>query len=295
MSQCDIALLERFSQRDSVTVTAGARGGLQLPDTGLIAGFIVVVVVVVIIMMRKSTLGSQPNRHVAVCCATGGHHVRLGAGGWGGGVVAAPSLPSFRLYMPPHTIAQSPHPPLCQLCTPPPPQFPSTLGGLFTSMPILPGTRQQGAALPLHTEILDLLTLLDQNGCSYVIDRGNLILDHHSCPNLLSLTLSGCGHIEDQDVVLVLQSCARLRSLRLENCVRITDCTLHAMATHGRSLTDVQVDFCRNVTREGLQAVREVRPEIQLTAERSAGMIPDSKPQEKPQLRRTLQKLLLFS
>ncbi|KAI1889546.1 hypothetical protein AGOR_G00163980 [Albula goreensis] len=115
------------------------------------------------------------------------------------------------------------------------------------------------------------------------------------CPNLLSLTLSGCGHIEDQDVVLVLQSCARLRSLRLENCVRITDSTLHALATHGRSLTDVQVDFCRNVTREGLQAVREVRPEIQLTAERSAGMIPDSKPQEKPQLRRTLQKLLLFS
>ncbi|KAM3870421.1 LOW QUALITY PROTEIN: F-box and leucine-rich protein 22 [Diretmus argenteus] len=117
----------------------------------------------------------------------------------------------------------------------------------------------------------------------------------HMCPNLLSLSLSGCGHITDQDVTAVLQGCRRLRRLRLENCVRITDRVLEAVVAHGSSLVEVQVDFCRNITQAGLQVVRERRPLIQLTAERSAAMIPDSQPEERLQLRRTLQKVLHFS
>lgn len=81
----------------------------------------------------------------------------------------------------------------------------------------------------------------------------------------------------------------------MENCVRITDCSLEGVAAHGDSLEEVKVDFCRNITQAGLQAVREKRPNIQLSAERSADMIPDSKPEEKVPLRRTLQKLLQFS
>nr|XP_019934270.1 PREDICTED: F-box and leucine-rich protein 22 [Paralichthys olivaceus] len=117
----------------------------------------------------------------------------------------------------------------------------------------------------------------------------------HMCPNLLELTLSGCGHITDQDVVSLLQSCRRLRRLHLENCVRITDRSLEGVVAHGDGLEEVKVDFCRNITQAGLQAVRERRPGLQLTAERSADMIPDSKPEEKVPLRRTLQKVLLFS
>lgn len=117
----------------------------------------------------------------------------------------------------------------------------------------------------------------------------------HVCPNLLSLTLSGCGHIIDQDVIVVLQTCRKLRRLHLENCVRITDSILEGVVAYGDSLEEVKVDFCRNITQAGLQAVREKRPGIQLGAERSAGMIPDSKPEEKAPLRRTLQKVLLFS
>ncbi|XP_029991569.1 F-box and leucine-rich protein 22 [Sphaeramia orbicularis] len=117
----------------------------------------------------------------------------------------------------------------------------------------------------------------------------------HVCPNLLSLTLCGCGHITDQDVIVVLQSCRKLRRLHLENCVRITDRILEGVVTYGDSLEEVKVDFCRNITQAGLQAVREKRPGIQLGAERSAGMIPDIKPEEKAPLRRTLQKVLLFS
>ncbi|XP_029910058.1 F-box and leucine-rich protein 22 [Myripristis murdjan] len=117
----------------------------------------------------------------------------------------------------------------------------------------------------------------------------------YMCPNLLSLTLSGCAHITDQDVIAVLKSCRRLRCLRLENCVRITDCVLEGVVAHGTSLEEVQVDFCRNVTQAGLQLVREKRPDVQLGAEMSAGMIPDSLPDERLEIRRTLQKVLQFS
>ncbi|XP_030622751.1 F-box and leucine-rich protein 22 [Chanos chanos] len=115
------------------------------------------------------------------------------------------------------------------------------------------------------------------------------------CPNLLSLSLSGCGHVSDQDVISVLQSCQWLRKLHLENCSRMTDSVLQAVVAHGGSLTEVRVDFCRNVTRAGLQAVRNRKPCVKLSAVHSAGMIPDSKPEEKVQIKRTLQKLLLFS
>lgn len=115
------------------------------------------------------------------------------------------------------------------------------------------------------------------------------------CPNLLSLTLSGCGHITDHDVINTLQSCRRLRSLSLENCARMTDSVLQAVVDHGHSLTDMRVDFCRNVTQAGLQEVRDKRPEVHLSALHSADMIPDSKPEEKTQIRRALQKFLIFS
>ncbi|XP_027707796.1 F-box and leucine-rich protein 22 isoform X2 [Vombatus ursinus] len=73
------------------------------------------------------------------------------------------------------------------------------------------------------------------------------------CPNLLSLTLSGCGHITDECIALLLQSCPNLQTLKLENCVRITNQTLTAVTAHGHSLRTLHVDFCRNVSQAGLR------------------------------------------
>lgn len=115
------------------------------------------------------------------------------------------------------------------------------------------------------------------------------------CPNLLWLTLSDCGHITDQDVLDLLQSCRKLRRLHLENCSRITDSSLEGAARHGHSLQTVTVDFCRNITGAGLQALRERRPDIQLSAARSAEMIPDRKPEAMAPVGSVLQKPLLFS
>lgn len=117
----------------------------------------------------------------------------------------------------------------------------------------------------------------------------------HRCPNLLSLTLSGCGHITDRDVISVLQGCTKLRCLHLENCARITDCSLDGVVAHGNSLEEVKVDFCRNITLAGLQAVRERRTDIRLSAERSADMIPDQKPEAIIPSRSVLQRVLVFS
>ncbi|KAF4081332.1 hypothetical protein AMELA_G00160210 [Ameiurus melas] len=117
----------------------------------------------------------------------------------------------------------------------------------------------------------------------------------HMCPNLLSLTLSGCGHITDRDVINVLRSCRRLQQLCLENCCRVTDAVLQAVVTHGDSLQEVRVDFCRNVTHTGLQACREKRPGVRIVAERSAGMIPDTLPGEKLYITKALQRVLFFS
>ncbi|KAM9754148.1 F-box and leucine-rich protein 22 [Menidia menidia] len=117
----------------------------------------------------------------------------------------------------------------------------------------------------------------------------------HMCPNLLTLTLSGCAHITDQDVISVLQRCKKLRRLHIENCVRITDGSLRGVAAHADNLEEVKVDFCRNITQAGLQRCEETRPALRLSAERSAHMIPDSQPEEKAPLRRTLQKVLQFS
>ncbi|XP_008567092.1 PREDICTED: F-box and leucine-rich protein 22 [Galeopterus variegatus] len=66
------------------------------------------------------------------------------------------------------------------------------------------------------------------------------------CPNLASVTLSGCGHVTDDCLARLLRCCPRLRALRLENCARVSNRTLAAVAAHGRALQTLHVDFCRN-------------------------------------------------
>ncbi|XP_066492461.1 F-box and leucine-rich protein 22 [Tiliqua scincoides] len=112
------------------------------------------------------------------------------------------------------------------------------------------------------------------------------------CPNLLSLTLSGCGHVTDDYITLLLKSCSYLRTLQLENCVQITDQTLEAVSLYADCLQTLHVDFCRNITQAGLQRIRKKCPSITLKAERSANMIPDKKPGTIWASERALKKLL---
>lgn len=117
--------------------------------------------------------------------------------------------------------------------------------------------------------------------------RGRRLLPHlgpvsprspRRCPNLASVTLSGCGHVTDDCLARLLRSCPRLRALRLENCARVTNRTLAAVAAHGRALQTLHVDFCRNLSAAGLLRLRAACPRLTLSAEHSAAMIPDQPP-----------------
>lgn len=114
------------------------------------------------------------------------------------------------------------------------------------------------------------------------------------CPNLLDLSLSGCGHVTDEAVAVLLRSCSCLKTLQLENCVRISDRTLEAAALYADSLQTLQVDFCRNITQAGLQRFQKKRPAVTLRAERSADMIPDQKPGNNWMSGRAAKKLLWY-
>uniref|UniRef100_UPI00398F3640 F-box and leucine-rich protein 22 isoform X1 n=1 Tax=Pristiophorus japonicus TaxID=55135 RepID=UPI00398F3640 len=113
------------------------------------------------------------------------------------------------------------------------------------------------------------------------------------CPNLLSVTLSGCGHLTDGYIVQILQKCTKLDTLKLENCARLTDKILEAVTIYGSSLRTLHVDFCRNISEEGLGLVRGKHPALCLSAERSATMIPDQ-PDKRGGLGRAMKKRLLW-
>lgn len=113
------------------------------------------------------------------------------------------------------------------------------------------------------------------------------------CPNLASVTLSGCGHVTDDCLARLLRCCPRLRALHLENCARVTNRTLTAVAAHGRALQTLHVDFCRNVSAAGLRRLRAACPRLTLRAEHSAAMIPDQLPRGPHAPGAALRKLLL--
>ncbi|XP_075432209.1 F-box and leucine-rich protein 22 [Ascaphus truei] len=112
------------------------------------------------------------------------------------------------------------------------------------------------------------------------------------CPNLKSLTLSGCAHVTDASLTRILQRCPQLRALKLENCSGVTDKTLAAIPAHVARLETLHVNFCRNVTQGGIRRAQEACPGLAVQAERSAEMIADRLPEEKVRLQPTLRKLL---
>uniref|UniRef100_A0A8C5LZL8 F-box and leucine rich repeat protein 22 n=1 Tax=Leptobrachium leishanense TaxID=445787 RepID=A0A8C5LZL8_9ANUR len=100
------------------------------------------------------------------------------------------------------------------------------------------------------------------------------------CPNLHSLTLSGCAHVADENLIKILSSCSQLKSLKLENCSGMTDGTLAAVPVFAGRLQILHVNFCRNVTQRGLRQLQERRPGLVIQAIRSADMIADRLPEK---------------
>ncbi|KAG8440200.1 hypothetical protein GDO86_006117 [Hymenochirus boettgeri] len=112
-------------------------------------------------------------------------------------------------------------------------------------------------------------------------------------PNLRSLTLSGCAHVQDETLIQILKCCPNLQSLKLENCTGVTDRMLTMVPIFACHLETLHVNFCRNVTRKGLFQVQQGCPSLVLRADRSADMIADRIPEERGLFQRTVRKLLI--
>ncbi|KAM8974031.1 F-box and leucine-rich protein 22 [Pelodytes ibericus] len=98
------------------------------------------------------------------------------------------------------------------------------------------------------------------------------------CPNLRTLTLSGCAHVTDETLINILSCCPELRTFKLENCSGMSDRTLAAIPVLAGRLQLLQVNFCRNVTQNRLCQLQQTCPGLSIQAVRSADMIADRIP-----------------
>ncbi|XP_075061344.1 F-box and leucine-rich protein 22 [Mixophyes fleayi] len=138
-------------------------------------------------------------------------------------------------------------------------------------------------------------TALQKSMCSPHLNTISDFLQHvcERCPNLRTLTLSGCAHVTDENVIQILKHCPHLQSLKLENCSGVTDRTLATVPLLSKRLHTLHVNFCRNITQNGLFQVQQGCPGITLQADRSADMIADRMPDERTFLQRTPRKIIV--
>ncbi|KAF1780111.1 Leucine-rich repeat domain, L domain-like [Phytophthora cactorum] len=69
------------------------------------------------------------------------------------------------------------------------------------------------------------------------------------CHSLVSLSLSGCTHLSDDNIIDIVDSCAKIVKLELAFCRELTDSVLHAIAKH-LSLEELNLSRCVRITDE---------------------------------------------
>ncbi|XP_040197452.1 F-box and leucine-rich protein 22 [Rana temporaria] len=138
-------------------------------------------------------------------------------------------------------------------------------------------------------------TTLQKSMCSHHLNTVSdfLLQVSKRCPNLRTLTLSGCAHVTDEPLLQIMRHCPDLQSLQLENCSGVTDRLLAVVPLRCRRLHTLHVNFCRNITKKGLSLVRQGCPELTLQADRSADMFTDRLPSESIPIKRKPRRLVL--
>ncbi|KAM4677719.1 F-box and leucine-rich protein 22 [Discoglossus pictus] len=138
-------------------------------------------------------------------------------------------------------------------------------------------------------------TALQKSMCSQHLNTASDFLRRvsESCPNLRFLTLSGCAHVSDEDLIQILVSCPQLQILKLENCSGVTDKMLTVVPLLTGCLKTLHVNFCRNITLKGILCVLEGCPDIDLQAVRSVDMVGDRRPEDYVMPQRKIRKLVL--
>lgn len=74
-------------------------------------------------------------------------------------------------------------------------------------------------------------------------------------PNLLTLNLSGCWTLRNEDVVRIFETCKKLETVDFSACFALTDETLVALGKHCAALKTLSVHHCAELTDDGVTAL----------------------------------------
>ncbi|KAM9311819.1 F-box and leucine-rich protein 22 [Gastrophryne carolinensis] len=140
-------------------------------------------------------------------------------------------------------------------------------------------------------------TALQRSMCSHHLNTTSdfLLQVCQRCPNLRTLSLSGCAHVTDETLIQVMKHCRDLQSLKLENCVGVTNRMLIMVPLLCRRLHTLHLNFCRNITQQGLLKVLQDCPNITLQADHSAEMMMDRSPKESLPIKRLPRRIIFLN
>lgn len=102
---------------------------------------------------------------------------------------------------------------------------------------------------PINARILFVIHI---RGCVQLTGHGLRILSTH-CPNLQSVCFKDCRGVSTASLAFFLERAACLRDLDVSGVDSVRDTTLQRLATHCPSITALNLDWCRNVTGQGMQ------------------------------------------
>ncbi|XP_018408280.1 PREDICTED: F-box and leucine-rich protein 22 [Nanorana parkeri] len=138
-------------------------------------------------------------------------------------------------------------------------------------------------------------TTLQKSMCSHHLNTVSdfLLQVSKRCPNLRTLTLSGCAHVTDEPLIQIIKLCPDLQSLKLENCSGVTNRLLALVPLFCKRLHTLHLNFCRNLTKKGLLFVKQGCPGLTLQADRSADMFTDRLPSDSTPIKRIPRRLVL--
>ena len=118
----------------------------------------------------------------------------------------------------------------------------------------------------LVTGCTNLISLNLSDQCA---GHEEILLVANNCPKLCELILAGCGDypasLTDASITVLAEKCASLTRLVISD-PGITDASLEALAKHCKKLTFLCMDFCTNITKNGVAALQKQLPNLAIAS-----------------------------
>jgi hypothetical protein len=93
----------------------------------------------------------------------------------------------------------------------------------------------------------------------------------HSCTRLEELDVEECRHLTDQGVLEILSNCSHLAKFNCNRCDLLTDKSLMEMAIRGYQLSHLSIERCSKLTDQGLLYFLRSKPNLKSLSIRGCG------------------------